>query len=292
MKTYRALWLLPAVLVGLGFLIIFTWVPVSWLVQKSFYSYSLGDVPHWVGLANFRELLFEDPLVPPSFVLLAMVIMFVTVTKIIPLLTAWLLFSLRSERTRHGYRALFLLPWVIPGVAVQLIWSQMIYSNYGLLNYLGSNLGLIEAPVSWLSHPDYALGAVLFVGFPFVNGLDLLLFYAGFSRLPDSIREASALDGCGDWRRLWHVELPLLKPEIATVVSLGLITSIQGYENILVLTKGGPGFSTAVPGFLMYLQAFVYGRFGYACVIGLVLFVFILLLVYLTRKWEEKFHDS
>jgi ABC-type sugar transport system permease subunit len=173
---------------------------------------------------------------------------------------------------------------------VQLIWSQLIYSDYGLLNYLVALWSPDSTGVAWLSDPRYALAAVLFVGFPFVSGLELLLFYAGFSRLPDSVREASALDGCTGWRRFLFVELPLIKPEIATVVALTLITSIQTYENVLVMTKGGPGFSTALPGFLMYLQAFVYGRFGYACVIGLLLFVVILALVWATRRWEARSH--
>ena len=290
MRLYRAFWFLPLVACCLVLAAIFVWTPVVWLVQKSFYDYALGEAPRWVGLGNFSEVLAGDPLIPASFRLLGIVIAFQLATKIVPLLAARLLHGLTVERSRHAYRTLFLLPWVIPGVAVQLIWSQLIYSEYGVLNQILGWWWGSDATTAWLSNPHYALAAVLFVGFPFVSGLELLLFYAGFSRLPDSVREASALDGCTGWHRFVYVELPLLKPEIATVVSLTLITSIQTYENVLVMTKGGPGFSTALPGFLMYLQAFVYGRFGYACVIGLLLFVVILVLVYATRQWEARSH--
>lgn len=290
MRPYRGWWFLPWVLGCLGLLGVFVWTPVFWLLQKSFYAFSLGAAPRWVGWQNFIECFTADPLIPASLRLLAIVVLFQLLTKVVPLLVARILYGLSSERIRHGYRALFLLPWVIPGVAVQLIWLQLIYSDYGLLNRIMEFLDPRASPVAWLSHPTYALAAVLLVGFPFVSGLELLLFYAGFSRLPESVREAAALDGCRGWRRFLWVELPLLKPEIATVVSLTLISSIQAYENVLVLTKGGPGFSTSLPGFLMYLQAFVYGRFGYACVIGLMLFVVILALVYVTRRWEARSH--
>jgi raffinose/stachyose/melibiose transport system permease protein len=290
MKHYRAPWFLPFVAFCLVLVAVFVWTPVVWLFQKSFYDYSLGEVPRWTGLRNFSEVLTADPLIAASLRLLAIVIAFQLATKIVPLVVARLLYGLTGEKSRHAYRTVFLLPWVIPGVAVQLIWSQLIYSHYGMLNRVAAWWGGGHSTVAWLSDPHYALAAVLFVGFPFVSGLELLLFYSGFSRLPDSVREAAALDGCRGWRRFLLVELPLLKPEIATVVSLTLITSIQTYENVLVMTKGGPGFSTALPGFLMYLQAFVYGRFGYACVIGLVLFVVTLVLVYLTRQWEARSH--
>lgn len=292
MRTYRAFWFLPWVLFCLGLVAVFVWTPMGWLLQKSFYAYSLGEAPRWVGGKNFIECFTADPLIPASFRLLGIVIGFQMATKVVPLLAARILYGLSSEKARHTCRALFLLPWVIPGVAVQLIWLQLIYSDYGLLNRILAFFGQGTDPVAWLSDPNYALAAVLFVGFPFVSGLELLLFYAGFSRLPESVREAAALDGCKGWRRFLWIELPLLKPEIATVISLTLITSIQTYENVLVMTKGGPGFSTALPGFLMYLQAFVYGRFGYACVIGLTLFLVILALVYCTRRWEARAHGG
>jgi raffinose/stachyose/melibiose transport system permease protein len=290
MKFYRAVWFLPFVLACLLLAAVFVWTPVVWLVQKSFYDYPLGGEPRWVGWGNFSEVMTADPLIADSFRLLAIVIVFQLATKIVPLLVARLLYGLTAERTRHVYRTVFLLPWVIPGVAVQLIWSQLIYSDYGLLNQIVALWNPGGTGLAWLSDPRYALAAVLFVGFPFVSGLELLLFYAGFSRLPESVREASALDGCTGWRRFLFIELPLIKPEIATVVALTLITSIQTYENVLVMTRGGPGFSTSLPGFLMYLQAFVYGRFGYACVIGLLLFLVILALVWATRRWEARSH--
>ena len=292
MRTYRAFWFLPWVVFCLVLVCVFVWTPMFWLLQKSFYAYSLGEAPRWVGWQNFIECFSADPLIPASFRLLGIVIFFQMATKVVPLLAARVLYGLSSEKARHAYRTLFLLPWVIPGVAVQLIWLQLIYSDYGLLNWVLGFWGQGVAPVAWLSHPSYALGAVLLVGFPFVSGLELLLFYAGLSRLPESVREAAALDGCRGWRRFFWIELPLLKPEIATVISLTLISSIQTYENILVMTKGGPGFSTALPGFLMYLQAFVYGRFGYACVIGLMLFLVIVALVFVTRRWEARIHGG
>ncbi|MFC1735843.1 carbohydrate ABC transporter permease, partial [Candidatus Hydrogenedentota bacterium] len=205
---------------------------------------------------------------------------------IFPLLVAKLIFSLSSERARYIYRIIFLVPIVVPGVAVHMIWGQLIYNEMGgLLNEILRLVGLASWTRGWLTDVDTVLLALAFVGFPFASGINVLIYYAGFASIPESVHEAAQLDGARGIKKLFLIDVPLILSQIKLLVILTIIAGVQGFEMIFILTKDGPGFKSMVPGFWMYLNAFSFQRMGYACAIGVVLFIMILGITILNLKY-------
>lgn len=264
---------------------VFSFVPFYWAFSTSLYQYEIGEKATFVGLSNYREY-FADPTFLPSFSNMAFLTLFaVCVNVIFPLTVAKLIFSLSSERARYYYRIAFLAPIVVPYVAVQMIWAGMIYGDAGLVNELLRSIGLEGVARGWLSNPNTVLWAIAFVGFPFANGINVLIYYAGLSNISQSVHEAAWLDGARGLAKFLRIDVPLVLSQIKLLVILTLIAGIQGFEGIFILTRGGPGFKSMVPGLWMYYNAFSFQRMGQGCAIGVVLFFLILGFTILNLKY-------
>jgi ABC-type sugar transport system permease subunit len=268
-------------------LIIFNYWPIASAFFHSLYRWDPGGVEEYIGLNNFSRLL-HDAVLWKSLVNLGTVIVAnLTIKLAVPLAMAVLIFHLRREGWRYFYRVLFVVPMVVPGMVVILLW-QFVYADGGLLASLLEAVGLASWVRGWLSDPHTALGAVIGVGFPFVSGFALLVFYAGLLNIPDSVIESARLEGAGWWRRFWRIELPLLMGQLRVIVVLTMIDTMQGYELFLILTRGGPGYTTVVPGLWMYLCGFSFNEMGYACSIGVVLFLAMLGLTALNLRFMKQ----
>lgn len=277
---------------SLALLLTFVYLPVSWAFLKSLYEFEVGAAPRFVGLANYIEYLTIDPPTWPSALNLAALTFFAVAVRLtFPLVIARLIHALPTERSRYLYRLVFLVPIVVPAVAVQLLWGRLIFADYGVLNELLKFLGHPEWTRGWLNDPSTALLAVMFVGFPFVGGFEVLVYYAGFANIPESVTEAATLDGCTGVARFFRVEVPLVLSQIKLILVLTIIGCVQGFESIFVLTQGGPGFKTMVPGLWMYYNAFSFQRMGYACAIGVLLFIVILVLTLINLRYFRSAED-
>lgn len=275
--------LLAATLVLLA---VFVYVPVVWAFSNSLYQFEVGGESKFIGLRNYREFLFEDAVTWPSFLNMAVLTLIAVAVRLtIPLIVAKLICSLPHERGRYFYRLLFLIPIVVPGVAVQLIWMNLVYAERGLVNETLITLGLGEWARGWLSDPRTALIAVAMVGFPFVFGFEVLIYYAGLANIPASVNEAALLEGCTGIRKFFRIDIPMVMSQLKLIVILTIIGGIQAFEGLIILTQGGPGFKTTVPGLWMYYNAFSFQRFGYACAIGVCLFVIIFGLTVLNLRY-------
>lgn len=271
---------------SLALLLTFVYLPVFWAFSKSLYEFEIGGAARFVGVSHYIEFLVQDPTCWPSFLNMFCLAGFALVTRLtIPLLIARLIHALPSEKSRHAYRVIFLAPIVVPGVAAQLIWMGMIYSDHGLINELLRTAGLAAWTTGWLSDPRTALAAVALVGFPFVGGFEVLVYYAGFAAIPESVNEAAMLDGCVGLRKFFFIDIPMVMSQLKLIAILTVIRGVQGFQNILILTRGGPGFKTNVPGLWMYLNAFSFQRMGYACAIGVILFLLIMVLTVLNIRY-------
>lgn len=271
---------------SLVLLTLFVYVPVVWAFTKSLYQFEVGTEARFVGLRNFSEFLTLDPITWVSlFNMLFLTCFAVCVRLSFPLVVAKLIHSLPSDRWRYFYRLVFIAPMVVPGVAIQLIWVSVIYGDHGLLNETLRAVGLGGFATGWLSNPGTALFSVALVGFPFAGGFEILIYYAGLSGIPDSVNEAAALEGCVGVRKFFQIEIPMILSQIKLILLLTIIAGVQGFENILILTRGGPGFTTTVPGLWMYFNAFSFQRMGYACAIGVCLFVLIFGLTALNMRY-------
>lgn len=134
---------------------------------------------------------------------------------------------------------------------------------------------------------NQALLSMILTGFPWVSGTSFLIYLAGLNNIPDSVYEALDLDGAGTWKRIFFIDLPLLKSQIKYFVMLGIIGGMQSFSMQLVFTSGGPNYATTVPGYYMYEKAFFSGEFGYAAAIGFFLFLITLIITVINNKFMK-----
>ncbi len=272
--------------VQVSLLVVFVYVPVFWAFSKSFYQFEVGAESQFVAFANYAELFFRDPTTIPSLLHMMFLTGFAVCVRLsVPLVVAKLIHSLSRERGRYLFRILFLVPVVVPGVAVQLIWAGMIYGDRGMLNELLRTFGLEQLTTGWLSNPGTALVAVAFVGFPWVGGFEVLIYYAGLSSIPESVTEAALLEGCTGVQKFFRIDIPMVMSQLKLILILTIIAGVQSFEGLFIMTKGGPGYRTMVPGLWMYFNAFSFQRMGYACAIGVSLFFIILGLTFLNMRY-------
>jgi raffinose/stachyose/melibiose transport system permease protein len=203
----------------------------------------------------------------------------------VPLLVAKLITSLRSQRLQYLLRVGFVVPLVVPGVVFILIWGFFYEPTQGLLNRLLTDLHLGGLTQAWLGDPNLALYCVMFMGFPWVDGFGLLIYTAGLQAIPGELTEAAAIDGANARQRFWHIEIPLILGQIRLMATLAIINGLQNFTQVLILTNGGPGQATTVPGLYLYQAAMFDQRMGYASAIAFVLFVIILLITAANMKF-------
>ena len=233
---------------------------------------------HFIGLENFAAL-FQDATLGIG-VRNVVEIVLATVLKnlTVPLLVAELIFHLRSPRLHYWLRTLFVVPMVMPAIAVILLWVQIYDPNIGLFNQILGGAGLQSLQHAWLGDPLTALPAIIFVGFPWVHVLPFLILLGGLMSIPQELYDAATVDGARWTARFLQIELPMLVGQIKLLVVLSVIDGFQGFYNILVMTGGGPFTSTTVPALEMYYAAFQDSKYGYACAIAFALFLVILLI--------------
>jgi len=265
------LFLLPTfLLIGL-----FSYYPAILALYHSLTDWNGVLIAKFIGLNNFREMIRDQVLLASIGNMLKVVVWSLAVTLTMPLLVAELIFSLRNSRAQYWYRLLFVAPIVVPFVVTLLVWRFIYDPDLGLLNSLLEWMG-VEFRSRWLGDPQIALYCLFFIGFPFAAGTNVLIYLAGLQSIGDSIIDAAKLDGAVGLRRMISIDLPLIMGQVRLLAILSMIGAIQGFGAQLVLTRGGPGYATMVPGMWMYETAFNYSRMGYASAIGTSMFIVIL----------------
>lgn len=272
--------LLPAV----ALLVVFEWYPAFSAFVNSFYDWNGGTVHRFVGLANYKEL-FHDASFRSSVRNGAIFVAFrVVIQTILPFIAAELIIKLRSARHAHFWKVLLVSPMVVPGLAIMLVWRFIYQPQVGLLNQFLQALGLGRFGRAWLSDPHTALGALSMVQFPWLATLQFLILLGGLQAIPREVIESATVDGARTLSRIRYIEIPYVAPQIAIVLVFTAINMVQQFALFLVLTDGGPGDATLVPGLFLYHSAFTFLRFGYASAIGVVLFVFLLILAVISLR--------
>ena len=279
--------LLAPLLIGL--IVTAYYPPISGLYH-SLFDWNANGREVFIGLDNFKEL-FQDPVFLNSIpTLFKLMIPRLLISVIVPLIAAELIFGVRSKRWQYNYRVMVLLPMVAPGLVYTLLWQKIYDPQSGLLSTILRGLGLIgqDQIVNWLGDPKLVIPALIFMGFPWIGGTAVLIYMSGLMNISGEVIEASILDGCTPMQRIRHIDLPLLIGQIKYFLVFGLIGGIQDYNSQLVLTQGGPGYTTYVPGYYMYIKAFGASRMGYASAVGVVMFVVIFGLTILIMRYKKK----
>jgi raffinose/stachyose/melibiose transport system permease protein len=267
-------------------LCIFNYYPAFSGLYRSLFDWAVGGQAKFIGFKNFIEILTDKNFQISVVNVIKLTIWNVLVPSlIIPILVAEMIFNLHSPKAKYIYRVLVISPMVIPSIVILLIWQFIYDADYGLLNAILKNIGLGYLARSWLGDPNTALYAIMAIGFPWIGGTTVLIYLAGLMNIPNSIFDAALLDGVIGLKRFFNIDLPLITGQIKLCVILSLIGTIQGYGTMLVLTGGGPGVATLVPGLYMYQAAFNFGRMGFASAVGVILFLVILWLTILNMKY-------
>ncbi len=245
-------------------------------------SYATTD---FVGLANYATLFGEGgSLFWHSFKNQAIITLVSVVNSVFwPLLTAELLFFIRHKKVAGVIKSMFVMPMLVPGIVTTLIWRYMYNKSFGF-NTILEKIGLEAWQHDWMKDEKTALLAVLLMGFPFVSGLNFLIFHSAVDNVGQELYEAAVIDGATSWQVAWKVHVPNVMGFVSVVATLALIGSLSGFGAIAATTNGGPGNTTMIPSLLLYRVAFTDGRFGYASTMGTIMMIIILTLTLLQRK--------
>ncbi|MGY1434698.1 carbohydrate ABC transporter permease [Streptomyces reniochalinae] len=283
------LYVLPAAAVYLAFAVL----PALHTAYLSLFEWDGVTLGEWAGLRNYREV-FADPALRGAVVnALVLVVFFALLPILAGLVMTGLLCLPRSSIGGAGsrgrgrglgvYRLLFMLPQVVPLVAVGVTW-RWLYGEDGLINETLGGIGLGGWARAWLGDFDWALVAVGLVGTWVLSGLCMMLFLAGVHKIDPQLYEAARLDGAGPVREFVSVTLPQLRGELAVALTVTTVAALASFDIVYVTTGGGPGEETTVPGLLVYKLAFSDGKVGLASALGVVLSLLILVLVYVINR--------
>ena len=265
-------------------MLLFSYYPFLSAIQHSFTRWTVGGVSRFIGLRNFIELAGDRIFLTALANLLKLSAFAVVVNVTAPLFAAELIFNMKSARLQYLSRAMLVFPMVVPFIVMVLVWGFIYDSEVGILNQLLSLVGLDSLRQAWLGDARFALLAMMFIGFPWVGGFSLLIYLSGLQAISDEILDSALIDGVNVLKRFWYIDLPMILGQVKLILILSVINSLQSFGVQLILTEGGPGFATLVPGLYMYNMAFFYARMGYATTIGFALFILIFGLTYLNFR--------
>lgn len=257
-KRYVALFVLPALLLFVGFVLI----PLITTGIYSLFDYDGIGVMQFKGINNYIKLFTEDRYFPKalfnSFILVAASLI---IQLPISLLLAVIL--ARGIKGERFFRTVYFIPVVISSMVIGQLWMKIFNSDYGLLNIVIRALGMKKFEYSWLSEPKSAFISTVIPAVWQYIGYHMLLFYAGIKSISSDYNEAAQIDGATKWQISRKITLPLLAPVIKTCIVFSVTGSLRAFDLIYVMTNGGPNHASEVPATLMYNNLFRRGLYGY-----------------------------
>lgn len=257
----------------IGFLV-FTLVPLVFSLIISLYNWPVIGKKEFVGLGNYINMFTTDPQFFKSLIItLKFSLIFVPLNLILALILALLI--TRPIKGVKVFRTIFYIPTVVSGVAISIIWGWILNSQYGILNYIFSFIG-ISGP-KWLTDPKWAIIAIV-IASAWGVGTMMLIFYTAISSISKDMYEAAYIDGASPLRSFFSITLPLITPTLLFNLITSTITALQQLTLALLLTNGGPMKSTYFYGLYVYNNAFKQFKLGYASANAWFMFIIILIL--------------
>ncbi|CDU03903.1 Sugar ABC transporter, permease protein [Vibrio coralliirubri] len=261
-------------------------VPFGYSIYISFtdWDYISPDYS-FIGLENY-EYMVEDY----EFIQAVLNTFWFSVGVVIPTIILGLVFAMLLHKNFKGsqfYRAVIFSPWITPTVAVSIVWYWVFETKSGLANHLLESAGFSAIP--WLENGNTALIAVIIVTVWQAIGWTMLFYISALNKIPESLYEASLIDGCSSLTRFLKITLPLISPTTFFLVVVNIITAMQAFDQFQILTQGGPGGETRTLLYLFYQQAFERYEMGPAAATSLVIFLITGLLAlintYIGKRW-------
>jgi multiple sugar transport system permease protein len=282
----KALWVILFLLPSLTGLLLFMIGPILASLGLAFSSWDplLPSTFNFVGLENFINL-FSDAnfwaALGHTFAYLAGFMPLVMVTG----LGSALLLNRRLKGQKF-FRAAFFTPVISAWVAVALLWAWIFNPQYGLVNFLLGLFG-IQGP-TWLFDPDWAMLAIIITSVWKDTGYHMTIYLSGLQNIPDEYYEAAAMDGASAWDRLRYITLPMLSPTIFFAVIISLISSFQVFDQVWIMTGGGPAGATSTVVQQIVNSAFRYNKMGYAAALSWVLFLLVFLATLIQTRLQKR----
>lgn len=264
----------------------FVLLPLSTSLWFAFTSWNGFTAPEFVGFGNFRRA-FRDTVHLWSYVhvliyILGTLLLEVTFGLVMAVL-------LNSDRMGFGLmRGLFFTPMILSMTAAGVLWTFVLDYRLGLLNAVLTSFGLEDWTRPWLSEPQTALIAIIFVSGWRFAGFYMIIFFAALRRIPRSIYEAATLDGAGPVRQFFTITLPLLRAQMLTCILLAITGGFAGFDLFFTLTNGGPFNATEVPATWIIRQGFDNNELGYATALTVILAAVVLTVALLYMRLTER----
>lgn len=266
-------------------LLLFTVGPMVASVGLSAVRWNLLKAPIFVGLDNYDRLLGDAGFREAVLHTIQYVAGYLPIVLIGGLLIALAL----NQRLRGLalFRTAYFLPVVTSWVVVALMWRWLLDPGTGIVNYALSLVG-IEGP-GWWTDPDWAMASVIIASAWKDLGFVMVILLAGLQSIPEEYYEAASVDGSGRWSRFRHITIPLLTPSLFFVLVISLINNLQVFDQVWVMTRGGPAGATSVVVENIVRNAFSYGQMGYAAAMSWIFFLVLLVITAiqfrLQRRW-------
>jgi multiple sugar transport system permease protein len=267
----------------IGFLI-FTAGPFLASIYLSFTRYDILSPPSWVGLANYKALLNDDPLFWKSLAVTFKYGVFAVPLGIAAAVVLALLLNI-NVRGITVYRTIFYLPSIVPTVATSMIFLWILNPQVGLINGLLRNFGQVGP--AWLNDPRWAPWSLIFMSLWGVGG-SMVIYLAGLKDIPVYLYEAAVIDGASAFKRMRMITLPMLTPVIFFNLVMGIIGAFQYFTQAFILTKGGPEDSTQFYALYLFNRAWRYGDMGYASAMAWILFLLVATVTTVVFRSQKK----
>jgi multiple sugar transport system permease protein len=268
------------VLVGVpfAFLLALSGLPLLYNILMSFQEvdmFSLGSVIRpFVGFKNYVDLFTQ----PETMSILRNTIVFVvgSITGQFLVGFALALFFWINFPGASWLRGLFLVSWVMPGLVVGAIWNWILSGDFGVLNFLLQQTGLMNGNIFWRSDPNFSLWAVILANIWLGTSFNMILLATGLAAIPADLYEAAEMDGANAWQRFWTITLPMMRSTIGAIIALGLIFTLQQFDLFAAITDGGPNNSSNVAQYWAWDLSFRQYDFGKGATISVIMTVFVM----------------
>ncbi len=260
----------------LGFLF-WKLIPILASFAVALTDWTVASTPRWVGLSNFRHMLFEDPLFWTS---LSVTTLYALISVPTTMALAFALALLLNTKVpgQRVFRTLFYMPAMMPTIAVSVLWLWLFNPDLGLLNALLEHVGIPH--LQWLTSERLVLPSLLLMTLWNVGPM-MIIFLAALQGVPRQLYEAVQLDGGGAFRRLIHVTIPMITPAILFNLVISLIGAFQTFTQAYVMTDGGPNNSSLFLAFYIFREGFRQSNMGYASALSWGLFGLIAVMSFL-----------
>ena len=271
--TTAYLFLAPFLVFFVGFVL----YPMFMCVFTSFFDATMGREDIFIGFQNYRTLFQDEVFWMALKNTMIIVLVSVPITCAFSLWVASAISRMPVAAT-SAFRCIFYLPVVTGSVAVTMVWKWMFNNYYGVLNYLGTQTGLLQENINWLGDTKYALGCIIMILLTTSVGQPIVLYVSALDNVDKSLVEAAEVDGATNLQTFWRIKWPQMMPTTLYILVITTINSFQCFALIQLLTSGGPKNSTMTIMYYIYYSAFKLYKYGYGNAMGVILAIIIAIL--------------